>query len=79
MENVELDHNDIRSDIFRMQMEKWGQKTLSPAVPEIKVIKEKKRKIKKQKVHRISKRRRKIIAAKKESRNRVIIQGGDFE
>jgi len=68
MENVELDHTDIRADVFRMQMEKWGQNVAPKA--NLKVIKEKKSKKTKSK----SKKRRKKRASK-----RVIIQGGDFE
>jgi hypothetical protein len=29
MENVELDHADLRTEIFRRQMAKWGQ-TIEP-------------------------------------------------
>jgi hypothetical protein len=68
MENVELDHTDIRADVFRMQMKKWGQNVAPKA--NLKVIKEKKSKKTKSK----SKKRRKKRASK-----RVIIQGGDFE
>ncbi len=42
MEHVELDHTHIRSDVFRMKMEKWGQNVEPQA--NLKVIKDKKSK-----------------------------------
>lgn len=63
MENAELDHTGIRADVFRVQMEKWGQKTTEPKVP-------KKNFYKNMKTKRMK---------KKKEPKRIVIQGGDFE
>jgi len=69
MENAELDHTGIRADVFRVQMEKWGQKTTEPKVP-------KKNFYKNMKTKRMKKKK---AADKKVEPKRIVIQGGDFE
>lgn len=63
MINVELDHADIRTEIFRVQMAKWGQ-TIEPK----KVQKEEP--VKEEVVE---------MAQPLGSSSRIIIEAGDFE
>ena len=91
MENTELDHMDIRADIFRLQMEKWGQ-PLSQSVNKPAKTDEKKKAKKSNKKNKKDKKDKKDQKPKDESKVELkkpelifssdrpgVIQGGDFE
>ena len=66
MEDVELDHTEIRADVFRMQMEKWGQ-NVAPK-PQETVIEEVKKTLKEERKSKLKKKdqKEKVTAIVKE-------------
>lgn len=69
MQNVELDHADLRTEIFRRQMAKWGQ-TVEPK-------KEEEEEEEEQLI--VEETIVEMAAESSSSVTRTVIQGGDFE
>jgi hypothetical protein len=71
MQNVELDHADLRTEIFRRQMAKWGQ-TIEPKKEEEEEQEEEEQLI-------VEETKVEMAAESSSSVTRTVIQGGDFE